>query len=156
MFKFFVVLYFFSTYAIAMDGNELKYIHGEWDCSSKAEDDLKLTNRINFNTYDMTFVHKGTATFIQGSDIESIIKSVAIGTFKYESSLLREKITDINIEIIRDDSGFLKGAKDSLKEAMLTGKKPLLTVSLNESNWVQLDKETNEITTCTKISDISS
>lgn len=151
MFKFFSILFFFSTYSIAMDDKSLTYIHGDWDCSPKAEKDLKLTNRVSFNTRDMTFVHKGTATFIQGVNSESTISSLAIGTFKYESSILSEKITDISIEIIKDDSGFLKGAKDSLKEAMLTEKKSLLTLSLTENSWIQLNKETNESTKCKKI-----
>jgi len=156
MFKIFAILFFSNTYAIAMDVSKLIYINGEWDCSPQAEADLKLTNRITFNTDEMTFIHKGTATFIQGDNVESTISSVAIGTFKYESSLLSEKVTDISIEIIKDDSGFLKGAEDSLKKAMLTDKKPLFTILLDENNWVQLNKENNEKTTCKKINDTSS
>lgn len=148
--KILLLLVFFSINAFAFD-NDLSMINGKWDCSPEANGEMILLNIIEYKVQDMSYTHNGKVTFIQKGGAESILESKTVGTFKFEFLIVEEQIDSIDITIVKDDTGFLIGAKESLRKALLAGTAPLITKSLNENVWVQINSETKEITECKKI-----
>ena len=140
----------FSFNSFAFD-NDLSMINGKWDCSPEANSEMILVNIIEYKAKDMSYTHNGKVTFIQKNGEESILESKVVGTFKIESLIVEEKIGSIDIAIVKDDTGFLTGAEESLRKAFLAGTPPIITKSLDEKYWVKINSETKEITECKKI-----
>ena len=65
--------------------------------------------------------------------------------------VIEDDIDSIDIKIINDETGILKGAKESLRKAMQSQSKPFITKSISNKLWVRINSETNEITECKKI-----
>ncbi|MCL1051119.1 hypothetical protein L2755_16015 [Shewanella abyssi] len=150
MHKTLVLLMLFTANSFAFENN-LSMLNGKWDCSPEANGELKLVNIVEYRTQDMSFIHHGKVTFVQKDGVESILESETIGTFKFESIMVEEQIDTIEIVIVKDETGFLTGAEESLRKAILAESAPLITKSLNEKNWVRINSTTNEITHCKKI-----
>ena len=126
-------------------------INGKWDCSPEPSSEMVLVNTIEYRFKDMSFTHFGRVTFIQSDGLESTLESESVGAFKYEPPVIEYNIDSIDIKIIEDKSGFLEGVEESLKKAMLAKSAPLIIKPLNDSHWLQINSETNEVTECKKI-----
>jgi hypothetical protein len=148
--KILVLFMFFSLNSFAF-ANDLLKINGKWDCSPEANGEMVLISIVEYRTQDMSFTHNGKVTFIQKGGVESILESHTVGTFQLESLMVKEQIDSIEIAIVKDETGFLTGAEESLRKAMLADTALTITKSINESRWVRINSETNEITVCKKI-----
>jgi hypothetical protein len=148
--KILVLLMLFSFNSVAFE-NDLLLINGIWDCSPEPDSEMILINTIEYRVKDMSFTHNGRVTFIQNGGVESTIESITVGTFEYKALVVEDKIDSIDIKIIKDESGFLKGAEESLRKAMLAESKPIVTKLINKNRWVRFNSETNETTECEKI-----
>jgi hypothetical protein len=148
--KILVLFVLFSLNSFAFE-NDLLKINGKWDCSPKANGEMALVSIVEYRTQDMSFTHNGKVTFIQKGGLESILESNTEGIFQVESFIVKEQIDSIEIAIIKDETGFLKGAEESLRKAMLADTASTITKFIDENRWVQINSETNEITECKKI-----
>jgi hypothetical protein len=148
--KILILSILLSLNSYAFD-NDFSMIDGKWDCSPEPNGEMILVSIIEYKTQNMSYSHNGMVTFIQKGGEESILELKTVGTFKFESLMLEQQIDSIDIAIVKDNTGFLIGAKENLRNAMLADTASTITKSINENRWVQVNSETNEITVCKKI-----